>query len=78
MPKGFAHGYLVLSNSADVVYKFTCKYYPKNQKDIIWNDPDINIKWPIKKPILSKKDSIAIKLKQHKNLPKWKKNTKSF
>ena len=78
VPKGFAHGYLVLSKSADVVYKFTCKYYPKNQKDIIWNDPDINIKWPIKKPILSKKDSVAIKLKQHKNLPKWKKNTKSF
>ena len=73
IPKGFGHGYLVLSKNADVIYKCTCKYYPKNQQSIIWNDPSINIKWPIKKPILSKKDSLAPKLDQIKNLPIWKK-----
>ena len=48
VPEGFAHGYLVLSKYAEVIYKCTCKYYPKNQIDILWNDPFINIKWPKK------------------------------
>ena len=73
IPEGFAHGYLVLTKYADVVYYCTCKYYPKNQNEIIWNDPFFNIKWPIKKPILSKKDSEGLKINQIKNLPKWKK-----
>ena len=46
---------------------------PKNQKTIIWNDPLINIKWPIKKPKLSKRDSTALKLNENKLLPKWRK-----
>ena len=70
IPKGFAHGYLVISKTADVIYKCTQKYYPNNQKVIIWNDPHIKIKWPIKKPILSKKDSSAVMLKENKKLPK--------
>ena len=73
IPEGFAHGYLVLSKSADVSYCCTCKYYPKNQNEIIWNDPFINIKWPIKKPAISKKDANGIELNKIKNLPKWKK-----
>jgi len=75
IPEGFGHGYLVINKKADVIYKCTRKYYPKNQRSIIWNDPSINIKWPIKKPILSKKDLSALKLNQHKSLPKWKKNS---
>ena len=70
IPEGFAHGYLVLTKNADVAYGCTCKYYPNNQKEIIWNDPFINIKWPTKKPILSKKDCQGLELKQIKNLPK--------
>ena len=73
VPEGFGHGYLVLSKFADVMYKCTCKYYPKNQVEIIWNDPFINIKWPTKKPILSQKDSLGYELKKMKNLPRWKK-----
>ena len=70
IPKGFGHGYLVISKTVDIIYKCTQKYYPDNQKRIIWNDPSIKIKWPIEKPILSKKDSSAATLKENKQLPK--------
>ena len=70
IPEGFGHGYLVMSRTADIIYKCTQKYYPDNQKRIIWNDPSIKIKWPIEKPILSKKDSSAATLKENKQLPK--------
>ena len=70
VPEGFGHGYVVLSKDADVIYKCTCKYYAKNQQSIIWNDPDINIQWPTKRPILSKKDASALKLNEIKELPK--------
>tara|TARA_B100000029_G_scaffold354524_1_gene347319 strand:+ start:426 stop:977 length:552 start_codon:yes stop_codon:yes gene_type:complete len=73
IPKGFGHGYLVLSTYADVIYKCDCKYYPKNQREIIWNDQFIKINWPIKNPILSKKDAAGLKLNEIKKLPKWKK-----
>ena len=63
IPEGFGHGYLVLSKEADILYSSTKKYFPKNQIDIKWNDPFININWPIKKPILSKKDSKGLELK---------------
>jgi dTDP-4-dehydrorhamnose 3,5-epimerase len=56
VPKGFAHGFLVLSASADVVYKCTAEYSPKHESGIIWNDSQINITWPRLKPILSDKD----------------------
>ena len=56
IPKGFAHGFLVLSNSADVVYKCTAEYSPKHESGIIWNDPQININWPRLRPLLSDKD----------------------
>ena len=73
VPDGFTHSYQMLSKTVDVIYKCTRKFFSNNQRTIAWNDPDIGIKWPIEKPILSKKDSTALKLSQHKNLPKWKK-----
>ena len=76
IPEGFGHGYLVLSKTVDIIYKCTGKFFSNKQRTIVWNDPDIGIKWPIEKPILSKKDSTALKLSQHKNLPKWKKTSK--
>lgn len=61
LPRGFAHGFLVLSNSADILYKCSDFYRPDDEGGIIWNDPDIAIDWPLKEysidePILSDKD----------------------
>jgi len=62
IPPGYAHGYCVLSDSAIVMYKCTEYYRENDQKGIIWNDPDIDIKWPISDPVISKKDSTFSKL----------------
>ena len=56
IPKGFAHGYYVLSETADISYKCSDVYYPNYDSGIIWNDPDIGIEWPSFDPILSNKD----------------------
>lgn len=59
IPKGFAHGFLVLSDSATFMYKCDDFYHPEDEGGIIWNDPDINILWPSSKEILlSNKDKI--------------------
>ena len=57
IPEGFAHGFCVLSDYADVIYKASNEYSPENEKGIIWNDSKINISWPIKNPIISNKDN---------------------
>ena len=56
IPPGFAHGFCVLSETADVLYKCTDVYSPKDERGIIWNDPAIAIAWPITDPLLSGKD----------------------
>ena len=63
VPAGFAHGFLVLSNSADFLYKVTDYYAPEFECCIAWNDPDIGIEWPIEDlPVLSSKDKAGSKL----------------
>jgi len=57
IPPGFAHGFCVLSEVAEVVYKTTEEYSPEHDAGIIWNDQEIGIKWPIEHPILSPKDA---------------------
>jgi dTDP-4-dehydrorhamnose 3,5-epimerase len=57
IPPSFAHGFVVLSETADVIYKCTKEYSPEDDRGIIWNDPDINISWPVKDPVLSEKDA---------------------
>lgn len=56
IPAGFAHGFCALSNKAEIIYITSNEYSAKHERGIIWNDPEINIKWPIKNPILSDKD----------------------
>ena len=55
-PEGFAHGFCVLSEQADVLYKVSSEYSPEHERGILWNDPDLSVKWPIDKPIVIKKD----------------------
>lgn len=65
IPPGFAHGFLTLSETAEVHYKATEFYTPECEKCIAWNDPTINIDWPINKPpILSKKDYLGLALNE--------------
>ena len=66
VPEGFAHGFYVMSDSADFVYKCTDYYAPKHDRGLRWNDPELNINWPLvngEQPTLSSKDSDAPLLK---------------
>lgn len=57
VPEGFAHGFIVLSNNAEFLYKTTDYYAPEHERSIAWNDPAIAIQWPIDvEPVLSAKD----------------------
>jgi len=67
MPPGFAHGFQVLSDVAEVQYKCTDEYSPENDRGIIWNDPDIKIAWPLKDPLLSDKDVVHPMLRDADN-----------
>ena len=57
VPEGFAHGFCVISDEADVQYKVSNEYSQEHERSIIWNDPKLNIQWPITKPIISNKDN---------------------
>lgn len=63
VPPGFAHGFCVLSDEADVTYKVTAEYAPQLDAGILWNDPDIGIDWPIDEPLLSQKDAALPRLR---------------
>ena len=62
VPPGFAHGYLVLSESADFLYKVTDFWAPEHERAIRWNDPTLDVRWPLpagEQPVLSGKDAAA-------------------
>lgn len=67
IPEGFAHGFCVLSEEADVLYKVNREYSPENELGIIWNDPEINIVWSTDKVILDEKDNHLPFLKNVEN-----------
>jgi dTDP-4-dehydrorhamnose 3,5-epimerase len=64
IPEGFGHGFLVLSESAEFLYRTTDYWAPEHERCIIWNDPDLNIAWPlIDPPLLSAKDTTGVSFK---------------
>lgn len=63
LPRGFAHGFLVLSESADFLYKATDFYAPQHERTILWNDPNIGIEWPLEGDVvISAKDQVGVPL----------------
>ncbi len=65
VPPGFAHGFLVLSEGAEFLYKTTDYYAPAYERSVLWNDPDLGIEWPImEEPILSGKDQAGTRFKE--------------
>ena len=71
IPPGFAHGFCVLSDSADFFYKCTELYAPECDRSIAWNDPAIGIRWPLAEPLLSSKDRAAPTLARAPVLPAY-------
>jgi dTDP-4-dehydrorhamnose 3,5-epimerase len=63
IPEGFAHGFCVTSETADVLYKTTDLYNPDDEYGVLWSDPDIEIDWPVEVPIVSDKDKQYSRLK---------------
>ena len=62
IPEGFAHGYYVISETAEIAYKCSQIYHPEDEQGIVWNDPEIGVQWPATNPILSDKDANFQKL----------------
>ncbi len=74
VPEGFAHGFCVISDTADVIYKCSDAYQPGDEHGILWNDPSIGINWPLpEEPFLSEKDARNVRLEEmpHDLLPKY-------
>ncbi len=67
VPEGLAHGFLVLSDEADVLYKVNQEYSPEHERGIIWNDPDVNIQWPMENPMVKEIDAKLPLLKNADN-----------
>ena len=69
VPPGFAHGFCVIGESAEVLYKCTALYEAENDRGILWNDPRIGIDWPVEDPVLSPKDAALPLLQDAPLLP---------
>jgi dTDP-4-dehydrorhamnose 3,5-epimerase len=64
IPEGFAHGFCVLSDTAEVLYKCTTSYVPSEDRCLLWNDLDIGIDWPLAQPLVSEKDARGVPLRE--------------
>lgn len=72
VPPDFAHGFCALTDNTDVMYKVTALYDGAADRSILWNDPEIGIRWPIAEPLLSPKDAAAPRLKDAPVLPRYR------
>ena len=64
LPPGLAHGFLVLSDTADFEYKCTAYYDPGDEGCLLWNDPDVGIEWPVADPVISARDRGGSRLRE--------------
>jgi dTDP-4-dehydrorhamnose 3,5-epimerase len=71
VPIGFAHGFCVLSEVADVAYKLSSLYDPETEAGIAWDDPDVGVEWPISEPLLSERDKTAPHLSEIADRLPW-------
>lgn len=71
VPPGFAHGFCAVTDDCDVLYKCTAVYDGAGDRSILWNDPDIGIRWPVAAPLLSPKDAAAPRLAAAAALPQY-------
>jgi dTDP-4-dehydrorhamnose 3,5-epimerase len=71
VPVGFAHGFCVLSDVADVAYKLSSLYDPETEAGIAWDDPDVGVEWPISEPLLSERDKTAPRLSEIADRLPW-------
>jgi dTDP-4-dehydrorhamnose 3,5-epimerase len=72
VPPGFAHGFLVTSDAADFLYRCTDFYAPAHERTIRWNDPDLNVAWPLPagvEPVVSAKDSVGLRFRDAECFP---------
>jgi dTDP-4-dehydrorhamnose 3,5-epimerase len=72
VPSGFAHGFVTLSERAEVQYKCTGFYEPASEGTLAWNDPDIAINWPVENPTLSGRDRQGVTLRQYHQSPAFR------
>lgn len=71
VPVGFAHGFCVLADVADVAYKLSSLYDPATEAGIAWDDPDVAVEWPVSEPMLSERDKTAPKLAEIADRLPW-------
>jgi dTDP-4-dehydrorhamnose 3,5-epimerase len=64
VPRGFAHGFLVLSETAEFLYKCSDFYFPEDERGVLWEDLDLGISWGVREPVISKKDAANLPLRR--------------
>jgi dTDP-4-dehydrorhamnose 3,5-epimerase len=70
IPPGFAHGFLVLSERAEFLYKTTDYWFPEHERSLLWSDPQVGIEWPLSaSPLLAKKDAEGAPLARAETFP---------
>jgi dTDP-4-dehydrorhamnose 3,5-epimerase len=66
IPIGYAHGFCVLSDVAEVLYKVSSLYDAKEERTLVWNDPEVGVRWPVESPVLSARDCLGESLAEYR------------